>query len=106
MLHRRHAQKTEDQHSFPLEMVFSFLSVATVEHVLTQALLDSPMFGARWKWNAARALAVTRFAGGKKVPPFLQRMRSDDLLASVFPDQAACAENLTGEIRIPDHPLV
>ena len=33
-------------------------------------------------------------------------MRSDDLLAAVFPDQAACAENLVGEIRIPDHPLV
>src|SRR5579871_6780764 len=95
-----------DQHSFPLELVFSFLNLATVEHVLTQALLDSPMFGARWKWNASRALAVPRFAGGRKVPPPIQRMRADDLLASVFPDQAACAENLTGEIRIPDHPLV
>ena len=95
-----------DQHSFPLELVFSFLQTATVEHVLTQALLDSPMFGARWKWNAARALAVPRFAGGRKVPPPIQRMRADDLLASAFPDQAACAENLTGEIRIPDHPLV
>ncbi|HEY6342491.1 MAG TPA: DEAD/DEAH box helicase [Bryobacteraceae bacterium] len=95
-----------DQHSFPLEMVFSFLNVATVQHVLTQALLAAPMFGARWKWNAGRALAVPRFAGGRKVPPPIQRMRADDLLAAVFPDQAACAENLTGEIRIPDHPLV
>jgi ATP-dependent Lhr-like helicase len=95
-----------DQHSFPLEMVFSFLSLANVEHVLTQAMLAAPMFGARWKWNAARALAVPRFAGGRKVPPPIQRMRADDLLAAVFPDQAACAENLTGDIRIPDHPLV
>ncbi len=95
-----------EQHSFPLDMVFSFLKSATVEHVLTQALLDSPMFSARWKWNASRALAVPRFTGGRKVPPPIQRMRADDLLASVFPDQAACAENLTGEIRIPDHPLV
>jgi len=95
-----------DQHSFPLELVFSFLKPATVEHVLTQAMLDAPMFGARWKWNAARALAIPRFSGGRKVPPPIQRMRSDDLLASVFPDQVACAENLTGEIRIPDHPLV
>ncbi len=76
------------------------------EHLLTQALLDSPMFGARWKWNASRALAVPRFMGGRKVPPPIQRMRADDLLAAVFPDQAACAENLAGEIRIPDHPLV
>ncbi len=95
-----------DQHSFPLDLVFSFLKPSTVEHVLTQAMLDSPMFGARWKWNASRALAVPRFSGGRKVPPPIQRMRSDDLLAAVFPDQAACAENLTGEIRIPDHPLV
>ncbi len=95
-----------DQHSFPLDLVFSFLTPGTVEHVLTQALLDSPMFGARWKWNASRALAVPRFQGGRKVPPPIQRMRADDLLAAVFPDQAACAENLTGEIRIPDHPLV
>jgi ATP-dependent Lhr-like helicase len=95
-----------DQHSFPLEVVFGFLSLATVDHTLTQAMLPAPMFGARWKWNASRALAVPRFAGGRKVPPPLQRMRSDDLLASVFPDQAACPENLTGEIRIPDHPLL
>ncbi len=95
-----------DQHSFPLESVFSFLRAHSVEHVLTQAMLDAPMFGARWKWNASRALAVPRFAGGRKVPPPLQRMRADDLLAAVFPDQVACAENLTGEIRIPNHPLV
>ncbi|MGH9559486.1 MAG: Lhr family helicase, partial [Bryobacteraceae bacterium] len=95
-----------DRHSFPLESVFSFLRVATVEHVLTQALLAAPMFAARWKWNAARALAVQRFSGGKKVPPPLQRMRSDDLLAAVFPDQIACPENLVGEPKIPDHPLV
>jgi ATP-dependent Lhr-like helicase len=95
-----------DQHSFPLDLVFSFLSPASVEHVLTQAMLPAPMFGARWKWNASRALAVPRFVGGRKVPPPIQRMRADDLLAAVFPDQVACAENLTGEIRIPDHPLV
>ncbi len=95
-----------EQHSFPLETIFRFLNVDTVEEVLTQAMLPSPMFGARWRWNASRALAVLRFAGGRKVPPPIQRMRSDDLLASVFPDQVACQENLTGDIRIPDHPLV
>ncbi|MGE5647471.1 MAG: DEAD/DEAH box helicase [Acidobacteriota bacterium] len=95
-----------EQHSFPLEIVFEFLRPETVEHVLTQALLAAPMFTARWRWNASRALAILRFAGGRKVPPPIQRMRSDDLLAGVFPDQAACAENLTGEIRVPDHPLV
>ncbi|HEV8145527.1 MAG TPA: helicase-related protein, partial [Bryobacteraceae bacterium] len=95
-----------DQHSFPLEVVFSFLSTNTVKHVLEQALLAAPMFGVRWKWNAGRALAVPRFQGGRKMPAPLQRMRADDLLAAVFPDQAACPENLTAEPQIPDHPLV
>ena len=95
-----------DRHAFPLEVIFEFIKTATVQDVLTQALLDAPMFGARWRWNATRALAILRFSGGKRVPPPIQRMRSDDLLASVFPDQVACAENLTGPIRIPDHPLV
>jgi ATP-dependent Lhr-like helicase len=95
-----------EQHSFPLEIVFEFLRSATVGDVLTQALLAAPMFTARWRWNVTRALAVLRFQGGSKVPPPIQRMRSDDLLAAVFPDQAACAENLTGEIRVPNHPLV
>jgi len=95
-----------EQHAFPLELVFEFLKPQTVEHVLTQAMLDAPMFNARWRWNASRALAIPRFRGGRRVPPPIQRMRAEDLLASVFPDQVACAENLTGEIRIPDHPLV
>src|SRR5579871_4411366 len=95
-----------EQHSFPLEIVFEFLHPDSVEEVLVQALLASPMFGARWRWNATRALAIPRYAGGRKVPPPIQRMRADDLMAAVFPDQAACAENLEGEIRIPDHPLV
>ena len=95
-----------DQHAFPLEVVFEYVKSASVEYTLTQAMLDAPMFGARWRWNATRALAILRMRAGKKVAPQLQRMRADDLLASVFPDQAACAENLSGPIRIPDHVLV
>jgi ATP-dependent Lhr-like helicase len=95
-----------EQHAFPLEVVFEFLTPQTLEHVLTQALLDSPMFTVRWRWNLSRALAVLRFSFGRKTPPPIQRMRAEDMRAAVFPDQAACAENLDGEIRIPDHPLV
>ncbi len=95
-----------DQQSFPLELVFAFLKSATLEDVLREALLTAPMFNTRWRWNTTRALAILRFSGGKKVPAPIQRMRADDLLAAVFPDQVACAENLTGPIRIPDHPLV
>src|SRR5262250_2302213 len=74
--------------------------------VLEQAALPSPIFATRWRWDAGRALALLRFRGGKKVPPQLQRMRSDDLLAAVFPEALACQENITGDITIPDHPLV
>jgi ATP-dependent helicase Lhr and Lhr-like helicase len=95
-----------EQHSFPLADVFHFLSAETVQPVLEQAALASPIFGTRWRWDANRALALLRFQGGKKVPPQIQRMRSDDLLASVFPDVAACQENIVGDIQIPDHPLV
>lgn len=95
-----------EQHAFPLETVFEFLRAHSVEDVLREALLAAPMFGVRWRWNASRALTIPRFRGATKVPPPIQRMRAEDLLASVFPDQVACAENLTGPIRIPDHPLV
>ncbi|HET6906260.1 MAG TPA: DEAD/DEAH box helicase, partial [Rhodanobacteraceae bacterium] len=93
-------------HSFPLEEVSRYLHSNTVRDVLTQALLDAPMFALRWRWNASAALALPRFVGGTKVPPQIQRMKSEDLLATVFPDQVACLENIVGERQIPDHPLV
>src|SRR3954452_19119050 len=95
-----------EQHSFPLADVFEYLHPNTVQGTLAQAALASPIFGTRWRWDANRALALLRFQGGKKVPPQIQRMRADDLLASVFPDVAACQENIEGPIKIPDHPLV
>src|SRR4030095_2598115 len=78
----------------------------SVRDLLIQAMLDAPMFGARWRWIAGIALALPRFRSGKKVPAPLQRMRAEDLMAGVFPDQIACAENLVGPREIPDHPLV
>src|SRR5437660_8608571 len=95
-----------EQHSFPLADVFQFLQAETVKPVLQQAALLSPIFGTRWRWDANRSLALLRFQGGKKVPPQIQRIRSDDLLASVFPDVAACQENVDGPIELPDHPLI
>ena len=95
-----------EQHSFPLSDVFHFLQAETVQPILEQAALDAPVFGTRWRWDANRALALLRFQNGKKVPAQIQRMRSDDLLASVFPDAAACFENIEGDRQIPDHPLV
>jgi ATP-dependent Lhr-like helicase len=94
------------QHSFPLADVFRYLHPATARDVLVQALLDAPMFQTRWRWNATISLAVPRAEGGRKVAPQLQRMLADDLLAAAFPDAAACLENVPGDRRIPDHPLV
>ena len=94
-------------HSFALEDVVHYLSSKTVRDVLTQAVLDAPLFGVYWRWNASTALAVRRFRNGKKQPAQFQRMDAEDLLSTVFPDQLACAENLAGGDReIPDHPLV
>ena len=93
-------------HSFPLDEVGRYLHSNSVRPLLIQAMLDAPMFAARWRWAATTSLALPRFRSGKKVPPQLQRMAAEDLLAAVFPDQIACAENLVGEREIPDHPLV
>ncbi|MBJ9939901.1 DEAD/DEAH box helicase [Burkholderia multivorans] len=93
-------------HSFALEDVWRYLRSTSAEHVLIQALLDAPLFGVRWRWNATTSLALPRFTGGRRTAPQLQRMKSDDLLATVFPDQAACLENVVGEREIPHHPLV
>jgi ATP-dependent Lhr-like helicase len=95
-----------EQHSFPLRDVFHFLSPETVKDVLQQAALLSPIFTTRFRWDANRSLALLRFQGGKKVPPPIQRMRSEDLLAAVFPEVAACQENVKGDIKVPEHPLV
>ncbi|MFX6330670.1 hypothetical protein ABTF76_20670, partial [Acinetobacter baumannii] len=88
------------------EDVFNFLSPKSVKHVLEQASLASPIFNTRFRWDATRALALLRFQGGKKVPPYLQRLKTDDLLAAVFPDAAACQDNIEGDIVLPDHPLI
>jgi ATP-dependent Lhr-like helicase len=93
-------------HSFALEEAARYLHSASVRPLLIQALLDAPMFNTRWRWVAGVALALPRFRGGKKVPPQFARMEAEDLVAAVFPDQLACAENLVGEREIPDHPLV
>ena len=92
---------------FPVGDVFNYLSPNTVEEVLKQAVFQAPLFGTRWRWNASRFLALLRHSGGKKVPAPLQRMRSDDLLAAVFPAQVQCQDNAgPGDIEPPDHPLV
>lgn len=92
-------------HSFELAEVARYLHSASARPVLIQAMLDAPMFTTRWRWTAGISLALPRFRGGKKVPPQFMRMQAEDLIAAVFPDQIACAENLVGEREVPEHPL-
>ncbi|HUG87242.1 MAG TPA: helicase-related protein, partial [Actinomycetota bacterium] len=95
-----------EQHSFPLETVAGYLKPPTLRNTLIQAMLPSPMFGNRWRWNATRSLALLRHSGGRKVPVPIQRMRAEDLLSAVFPEQVMCQDNRAGDIIPPDHPLV
>jgi ATP-dependent Lhr-like helicase len=94
------------QHSFPLADVFRYVHPATLRDTLVQAVLDAPLFATRWRWNATISLAIPRNRHGSQVPPPLQRMRADDLLAAAFPDAAACLDNIPGDREVPDHPLV
>ena len=93
-------------HSFPLDEVVRYLNSRTIRDTLEQAILDNAMFLSRWRWNLNRALLVLRFKGGRRNPPHIQRMESDDLMAAVFPQAAACQENVTGPIEVPEHVLV
>ncbi|MDL2719170.1 MAG: helicase-related protein, partial [Acidobacteriota bacterium] len=96
------------QHSFDLPDVFDYLNPATAKEVLVQAVLASPLFETRWRWNAQRALLLDRSRNGRRVPAPLQRMRANDLLVTAFPAVAACPETLAGgPIEVPmEHPIV
>ncbi len=93
-------------HSFPITEPAKYVHSSTVRDVLVQALLDAPMFPTHWRWVASIALAIKRNHNGKRAPAYFQRNDAEDLIAIVFPDQIACAENIPGEREIPDHPLV
>ena len=95
-----------EQHSFPLADVFQFLTEHTAKELLEQASIASPIFKSRWRWAAGRSLQLLRFSKGKRIAPQIQRTRSEDLMASVFPQAAACFETIVGDIQIPNHPLV
>ena len=93
-------------HSFPLKDIAGWLHSSSARDVLVQAVLDSPMFPTRWRWAATTALAILRNLNGQRRPAQFQRGDAEDLMVALFPDLVACAENLTGDREIPDHPLV
>ena len=94
------------QHSVPIEGLFRCCNADNVAALLEQAVLAVPMFQVRWRWNLTRALVVLRQQNGKRVPPHMLRFRCDDLMAAVFPETVGCLENHSGDIVVPDHPLV
>jgi len=94
------------QHSWPMEEAFSWVQPENVEESVHSSVFYIPLFPTRWRWNVTRALAVPRSRGGRPVPPFIQRMKADDLMAAVFPEQVGCQENMTEPLRLPDHPLM
>ncbi len=93
-------------HSFALEEVFRYLNPKTVCETLVQAVLDSPIFATRWRWTTTLALAVPRTRNGARLPAQIQRMIAEELLAAIFPDAAACLDNIQGARELPKHPLV
>src|SRR5262249_3537191 len=94
------------QHSFPLEQIYRLVPSHLARDVLIQAFLAAPFFTAPLRWNVTRSLQIQPASKGKRVPPYLQRMRGDDLLSAVFPAQTACQENVVGDIAVPDQPIV
>jgi ATP-dependent Lhr-like helicase len=57
------------------------LDVEAVREWVLDGLVDSAVFGARFRQNAQRALLLPSRAGGRRTPFYLQRLRARDLLA-------------------------
>ena len=94
------------QHSWPLDDAFTWVNPGNVATLVEKSIFYVPLFPTRWRWNASRALAIPRQRNGKRVPPFLQRMKADDLMAAVFPAQVGCQEHVDAPLSLPDHPLM
>ena len=94
------------RHSFPLQHILEMLNSRTVRGVLKQALLDAPMFEVRFRHVATRALSIMRSGRGNKVPAWIQRLRSQELITALFPQRNACFDNRPPEVALPDHFIV
>jgi ATP-dependent Lhr-like helicase len=94
------------RHSFPLEDIMTTVNSRTARPTLVQAMLDAPMFEVRFRHVATRALAIMRSMRGRKVPAWIQRLRTQELITAIFPRRNACFENRPPAIEIPDHYIV
>ncbi len=71
-------------HDVEAEEVLSLVTSATVEKLLRKRLEGSGFFGARFRECAGRSLLLTRNKIGQRMPLWMNRMRSQKLLASVM----------------------
>ena len=94
------------RHSFPLEDIMTTVNSRTARPTLVQAMLDAPMFEVRFRHVATRALAIMRSMRGRRVPAWIQRLRTQELITAIFPRRNACFENRPPAIEIPDHYIV
>ena len=94
------------RHSFPLEHILEMVNSQNVREVLEQALLDAPMFEVRFRHVATRALSIMRSGRGSKVPAWIQRLRSQELITALFPQRNACLDNRPPAVILPDHFIV
>ena len=84
-----------------------YVHSATVDDTLEHAILDSPMFQARWRWNLNRSLhgaALPRRAAGTRRRSSAWRPTTSWRRCSRRPRRARTTS--TGPIEIPDHVLV
>ncbi len=94
------------RHSFPLDELFPMVKARNARDTLVQALLAAPMFEVRFRHVASRALTIMRSSRGRKVPAWIQRLRTQEVLSALFPGQQACFENRPPAIPIPEHYIV
>ncbi|HLW71299.1 MAG TPA: hypothetical protein VKS22_11830, partial [Candidatus Binataceae bacterium] len=94
------------RHSFPLEQILSMITSRSARTTLTQALLDAPMFEVRFRHVATRALSILRSSQGRKIPAWIQRLRTQELITALFPGRNACFENRPIKVELPDHFVV
>ncbi|HEY96032.1 MAG TPA: DEAD/DEAH box helicase [Dehalococcoidia bacterium] len=71
-------------HDTEADEVLSLVTSANVEKLLRKRLEGSGFFGARFRECAGRSLLLTRNKIGQRMPLWMNRMRSQKLLASVM----------------------
>jgi ATP-dependent Lhr-like helicase len=69
---------------FEPSRLFSLLGKAPLDELLRAGLEKTPLFGARFRENASRALLLPRGDARKRYPLWLNRLRSKKLLSSVL----------------------